>query len=1670
MASTQISYAGLGEGQSTTRPPLFDGMNYTYWKERMRIYIQSTNFLLWRIIKNGEDVPMKKVGETNVPKSENEYDAQDIKKVENNAKAINIIYCAVNPDDYPKISCCSTTKEMWDKLEITYEGTDQVREAKINFLTHEYELFRMKENEKIDEMFERFSKIVNDLHALKKTYTDKELLRKILQSLTPEWRSKADAIQKSIGVTNVTIDGLRGNLKTYECTILLPSLGEQKKKWIALKASSSQEPAREESSDEDNEFGLVIKKFHKFMHKDYERKGKKHGGHLNTIGGPPKCYGCGEPFKNEKEKKPFKKHRAYISWGGDSGDESSEGEENERANLCLMEHEEPPEEESPHVVFVENDTRLARKVSCDDLVDSLENIYLNDNDEGNNSKEGQDEEVEPPMNEEQPQEEETPMPRAWRTSNDHPLDKLLQPGGLSKGQKHMLRAEQEEGVIGLVKTQTEFAVRSLISFQRSQIMGDMEEGASVSRPPLLRGHNYNFWKGRMRAFLKSQGGGVWRTVETGWTEPVKHSDDLSTTTVKKFEDYSRTEVLAAENNDKALNAIFGAVDATEYRLISNCVSAKEAWDILEVTHEGDEKVKTAKYQILMTQYENLRMDEQETIVEFHGRVRDLANQAARLQEPFPESKLVLKTECANNLKKKRQAFSITWSDDDTDEDQGCEESNCAFISQSESDDLVEQHMDLQEKWTELLMVNRRNIAEKNQLACDLKILKQNLEKAETNNADLKFELQKLKDYIKWMKIAGVEVLDAQEMMFKAPGDRQGIGCDSHTKTNDPLKEDSVTLAKNMRNSYHSAVKPIKSYNIKRHRRNSLTYQNYRCYYCRRWGHIKRTCQRLKNKRTRIQKIKQIWVPKKRVMVANSCLRVTPDQWLLDSGCSHHLTGVSQNLANINSIEGGNVRFGGGAQGKIIGCGILNVSGLPPIKNVWLVQGLQVNLLSISQICDQGLEVTFTQQKCRVKDKNKLVVLEGDRTTDNCYKVTPNVLCFPASKRDARLWHYRLGHLNFKDLTTLSNSDAVRGLPKIKRLEGEVCGPCPKGKQTRASHPKKRWTGKSPPKKKKKIFKKPSWTKLFAMPSTSSSTHTPINEEREHAPDELPTEEDVLKNPILQSTEVPLLKYIPSTLPDNESSQNPSQESKRGMSMEDEESVKGVSEPEFVGEILEEEPLIACSNVPFQDPDSKFKGRKERKKNLSGPSRWSLRKMKDSPVPDDKSEEERKEQKNVSTTKAKKRKGQDAATTPTKKAKPSGEAQTSGARKTRSSSTSKVVEPATLSGKSSLHNFISISARSHFTDIAKKFIIPQRNLDISDFKKKTNLLPVLESNNLFKSVTLPGSYVKKVIQEFFCNLSDACMTDDDPSFHKVFVRGKFYNFSPTVINTLLGTTSCSVVSPIDEDTIWHDLTNDLVASNAGLKAQVEYLAKQVAQLSKLKMSMVQTPEESEDEQEEDVQSEVPSPTMRRSNQEKSSSNFKVEIPTFDGKDDPNDFIEWLETIERVFDYTEVPEDKKVKLVALKFRGYASTWWTNTTTKRKKDGKVSVKTWTKMRTLLKKKFTPTHYIRENFARLQHLRQGNWSVEEYNREFEELLMRCDLQENYSQTFVIYLFGLNTQIANTVELQTFENFEELTKLALKVEAQLKKGKSSLSRGNSSYPRHQIPPPCYPKPHSIFP
>ena len=87
----------------------------------------------------------------------------------------------MDKNEYNRICQCKSAKEIWRLLEVTHEGTNQVKESKINLLVHSYELFFMKDNETIVEMITRFIDIVNDLEALEKTYKELETVFYLLR-------------------------------------------------------------------------------------------------------------------------------------------------------------------------------------------------------------------------------------------------------------------------------------------------------------------------------------------------------------------------------------------------------------------------------------------------------------------------------------------------------------------------------------------------------------------------------------------------------------------------------------------------------------------------------------------------------------------------------------------------------------------------------------------------------------------------------------------------------------------------------------------------------------------------------------------------------------------------------------------------------------------------------------------------------------------------------------------------------------------------------------------------------------------------------------------------------------------------------------------------------------------------------------------------------------------------------------------------------------------------------------------------------------------------------------------------------------------------------------------------------------------------------------------------
>ncbi|KAH9658283.1 hypothetical protein KPL70_023426 [Citrus sinensis] len=226
------------EGQSTTRPPFFDGNDYSYWKTMMRIYLQALDYEIWEVVCDGPFMPLAKneVGE-DIPKLSREWNELEKKKAYLNFKSMNALFCVIDKKKFHRVSSCESANEIWHKLEVVYEGTNQVIESKISRYTRQYELFQMEQNESVYSMYSRFTDIVNTLGTLGKTFSNSGKVKKIIKSLPKECIPKRTVIREAKDLNILPIDDLIGSLISYEEDLAAERGNEEKKKSIALKAT-----------------------------------------------------------------------------------------------------------------------------------------------------------------------------------------------------------------------------------------------------------------------------------------------------------------------------------------------------------------------------------------------------------------------------------------------------------------------------------------------------------------------------------------------------------------------------------------------------------------------------------------------------------------------------------------------------------------------------------------------------------------------------------------------------------------------------------------------------------------------------------------------------------------------------------------------------------------------------------------------------------------------------------------------------------------------------------------------------------------------------------------------------------------------------------------------------------------------------------------------------------------------------------------------------------------------------------------------------------------------------------------------------------------------------------------------------------------------------------------
>ncbi|KAK9120307.1 hypothetical protein Syun_017924 [Stephania yunnanensis] len=187
--------------------------------------------------------------------------------------------------------------------------------------------------------------------------------------------------------------------------------------------------------------------------------------------------------------------------------------------------------------------------------------------------------------------------------------------------------------------------------------------------------------------------------------------------------------------------------------------------------------------------------------------------------------------------------------------------------------------------------------------------------------------------------------------------------------------------------------------------------------------------------------------------------ICKDEWIIDSGCSHHVTGNDSLLSEVRQHKGDRVIITADnsaypvANEGVVKIGILDNNAVQ-LNDVFHVPGLQRNLISVSQITDSGKYVLFGPKDVKVLDNIKTisadVLTSGERKGSLFVMSAGEAYVKKTSQTEsAAVWHARLGHLGYQLLQQISSKKLVDGIPSLQNVrEDVICQGCQFGKSHR----------------------------------------------------------------------------------------------------------------------------------------------------------------------------------------------------------------------------------------------------------------------------------------------------------------------------------------------------------------------------------------------------------------------------------------------------------------------------------------------------------------------------------------------------------------------------------------------------------------------------------------------
>ncbi|WVY89496.1 hypothetical protein V8G54_035010 [Vigna mungo] len=190
-----------------------------------------------------------------------------------------------------------------------------------------------------------------------------------------------------------------------------------------------------------------------------------------------------------------------------------------------------------------------------------------------------------------------------------------------------------------------------------------------------------------------------------------------------------------------------------------------------------------------------------------------------------------------------------------------------------------------------------------------------------------------------------------------------------------------------------------------------------------------------------------------------------ESWLIDSGCTNHMTYDKELFKCLDMTEVKWVRIGNGEQLPVKGKGSIAITthiGTKTLSDVLYVPKINQNLLSVGPLLEKGFKVifedkVFEDKVCTIKDPTGLEMFKV-KMRSKSFSFNPmkeKQIAFPVTASSVKLWHKRLVHFHHLGMNYMLKNQLVCGVPSLTEKPAE-CEACRFGKQTRKPFPKSSW--------------------------------------------------------------------------------------------------------------------------------------------------------------------------------------------------------------------------------------------------------------------------------------------------------------------------------------------------------------------------------------------------------------------------------------------------------------------------------------------------------------------------------------------------------------------------------------------------------------------------------------